>query len=498
MDIFQTTVTASTLLIQFLGACSEFSSEAESLKTQLEWDLRALRVAQDVLMKIKDGGQQLSADDADLVKRTSEYLHNLTNKVNRSLKRTGRRGWLYSTINKGTWIARRPQLQDMQKEIHEWTVRLDVRLLALIGEFGISIPTIYDKTNSQSSAVFGSNNKLQEFLTLSSIAKSSRTNATLLDDPDGLISRIESTRDISSLPFHDGTQQMLFSCRGVSASISQGTSAFEKLVSEMGELAAALHCLDPSTDVRLLKVKYYFYHPDMRQFLFAQIPPYSFHCMMTLEELIMYNAFPRTETTLDECFKIAYKLAEAVFFLHTAGFCHKNITSRSIVILRRFDMKHGETTIPITDEAYLMGLDLIRGTDALTYGEGVVGERDSDPSRSIWDFDIFQHPDRLKGSNSARYNKTYDIYSLGVVLLAIGFWEPLSKILEPHAIDKSNPASWAQQLSQVAPNLRFRVGQKYRRVVQWCIELSGERIIKNAEFIQEVLDPLEEMMNALG
>ena len=42
------------------------------------------------------------------------------------------------------------------------------------------------------------------------------------------------------------------------------------------------------------------------------------------------------------------------------------------------------------DDLYLMGFDLICGTKAITNKESAVSR--SEEKRSIWDFEIFQHP----------------------------------------------------------------------------------------------------------
>ncbi|KAI1409912.1 hypothetical protein F5Y13DRAFT_203053 [Hypoxylon sp. FL1857] len=471
MDIFGTTITAGSMVIQFLGACSEFSSDAKSLKALFEWDLRALKEAQQYFStaRFDDGVQFLEPEDMALLQRTSEYLNYL----------------------------RRSEIEEMEREIHAWTERLNLRVLSLPKQVRVSIPTAYDsRKGAQHSSVINSGDRLREFLALSSTAKLSRAKNMLLRAPEGLISHIREARDISSLPFQYDGQRIVFCSREVSAKTAPGTPDFETLLSDMGELAAVLSCLDPAIDVRLLKVNYYFYHCDSHQFLFAQTPPYHVDSMMTLQELIKYDPFPSTETNLNERFKVAYKLAEAVFFLHTAGFCHKNITSRSIVIFRQFQSDGGKPSIPgRIDEAYLMGFDLIRGVDAKTYKDGAGSRRDDLSSGSVWDFDVFQHPTRLQGDSSPRYIKAHDVYSLGVVLLEIGFWQPLPKVAG--RIDQSNPFSWTEELLRIAPVMRQRVGGRYHRIVEWCLSLSGDDNVKNVEFMKEILDPLEEIVNTL-
>jgi hypothetical protein len=112
---------------------------------------------------------------------------------------------------------------------------------------------------------------------------------------------------------------------------------------------------------------------------------------MTLEEMIRGDPFPKVESPPDERLKLAHKIAEAVFFLHSAGFLYKNITSSSVVALRRSHLPPGEA-IPDIDDLYLMGLDLIRGGEAITTKEDITREIEA---RSVWDFDVFQHPDLL-------------------------------------------------------------------------------------------------------
>ncbi|OTA95906.1 hypothetical protein M434DRAFT_28402 [Hypoxylon sp. CO27-5] len=499
MDIFGTTVTAGSMIIQFLDACSEFSSDAESLKIRLEWDLHALKTAQQYFStpEFNNRIQLLEPEEAALLKHTSTYLDNLVKRVHKAFRKIERKDLLQHTINKTTWIMRRSQIQEIQREVHEWRENLNLRVLSLPKQVRTSITTAYGKrSNAQQSSVISSGNRVQEFLALSATAKQSRVNELLLRCPEKLIARIQGTRDISSLPFQDGSQQIIFCSRQVSAKNAPGTPGFEVLVSEMGELAATLHCLDPVTDVRILKVNYYFYHSNSNQFLFAQVPPYRVDSTMTLREFIQYDPFPGTQTTLNARLKIAYKLAEAVFFLHIAGFCHKNITSRSVVILRRFESEDDTTLASSTiDEAYLMGFDLIRGIDAKTYKEGTRNRDNEEPSRTVWDFDIFQHSTRLEGNRSLRYATAHDIYSLGVVLLELGFWKPLQKVVG--RIDENDPSSWTQEFIRVAPSMSHIVGERYNRIVEWCLSLPGDRNVKDIEFMQNILDPLEEIVNAL-
>jgi len=495
MDVFATVLTAGGLILQFLDACSAYSDEAKSLKTRFDWDIRVLEVINNYFKQrhTQKADQQLTPEDAELLERTASYLDGFVAKVQKTLRKIERKGWLHDGVKQIMWITRRADLKEMEKEIFEWTKRFDVRVLGLPLVLRSIIPTAAAGDEVRPPAVVRSNNRLKEFLVLASNAKQTRVKDMLLEPPDELASQITLRSDISFQPLQYGTEQIIFASRRVPPERVPGTPDFQSMVSDMGELAAALNCLDPAADIRLLKVEFYFHHADSNQFLFAQKPPYPTTSMMTLEEMISGDPFPKVEAPLNERLKLAHKLAEAVFFLHAAGFLHKNITSSSVVALRRSDSPPGEI-IPDIDDSYLMGFDLIRGTEAITAQEGAVKENEE--QRSIWDFDVFQHPDRLRGKSSPRYIKTYDVYSLGVVLLEVGLWEPLGRVAKD--LRKEDPSGWARELSEIVPQIGARAGEKYQSLVAWCLDLKGDHIVKDSEFVQEVLDPLEDIVNALS
>jgi hypothetical protein len=493
MEVFATAITAGSLILQFLDACSAFSDEAKSLKIRFDWDMRIIKALSDYFDQRLKASQQLAPEDTVLLEQTASYLDGLVSKVQKNLWKIERKGWLHDSIGRAVWAMRRAELKGMQMEIHEWTKRFDVRLLGLPPELRIIIPDASGGNEAIPSAVVRSNNRLKEFLALTSNDKQTRAKDMILEDSDELASKITHGRDVCFQPLQYGAKQIIFASRKVPIQRIPGTSDFQRMASEMGKLAATLNCLDPAADIRLLKVEYYFYHAESNQFLFAQTPPYPIDSMLTLEQMIYGDPFPRVESSMSERFKLAYRIAEAVFFLHTAGFVHKNITSSSIVALRPSHPPAGEA-MPDIPDSYLMGFDLIRGKDATTTKEGAIME--SGQPRSIWDFEIFQHPDRLHEESSLRYIKTYDVYSLGVVLLEVGFWEPLKDVARDLTLE--NPTGWATELSQIVPELKARTGERYRDLVAWCLGLKGDRIVGDAEFMQRVLDPLEEIVNALS
>lgn len=101
--------------------------------------------------------------------------------------------------------------------------------------------------------------------------------------------------DVSYQPLRCGSDELIFGARRVSPEQALETTGFRSIMDEMGEIAAALHCLDPAADIKLSKVEYYFYYSDSNK------PPYPTVLMMTLEQMIAGAPFPGVELPLDRC-----------------------------------------------------------------------------------------------------------------------------------------------------------------------------------------------------
>lgn len=118
---------------------------------------------------------------------------------------------------------------------------------------------------------------------------------------------------------------------------------------------------------------------------------------------------------------------------------------------------------------------------------------------------LYQHPVYLK--NDSRFCVAYNYYSLGLVLLELGLWKPLSAML-------ARPESEEQAFAQVegsadlnrylvdrkVPLLGQRMGKRYRDAVSFCLSVeldaeqkpSGEyrQADVQTEFERRVIQPL--------
>jgi hypothetical protein len=88
------------------------------------------------------------------------------------------------------------------------------------------------------------------------------------------------------------------------------------------------------------------------------------------------------------------------------------------------------------------------------------------------------------------YCKSFDIYSLGLVLLEIGLWKVLQLYYKPHySAERFRDKVVIQNL---VPNLNSKTGRLYRDVVERCIfakeDLSGQEASQLMEYVVSTLE----------
>jgi hypothetical protein len=164
------------------------------------------------------------------------------------------------------------------------------------------------------------------------------------------------------------------------------------------------------------------------------------------------------EPLLGERFELARALAASVYELHASGWLHKEISSHKIVFLASKGIKTLSIKYP-----FLIGFGYAR-PDELDAVSLV---------RSGRDHDLYHHPDLRKSSKAndeqpdPRFERKYDIYSLGLVLLEIGIWDSISIFNK----DSYDPHAFTERLLRVCKrDLGHRMGAIYTDVVIRCIE----------------------------
>jgi hypothetical protein len=115
--------------------------------------------------------------------------------------------------------------------------------------------------------------------------------------------------------------------------------------------------------------------------------------------------------SLSERLKIAQQLTRAVCYVHALDFVHKNIRPESVLAFQQTRSKLGSV--------YLVGFEMFRREDGDTR---MIGD-------SSWEKNVYRHPKRQGDHPETAHRMQHDIYSLGVCLLEIGLWKPITPLV---------------------------------------------------------------------
>jgi hypothetical protein len=173
---------------------------------------------------------------------------------------------------------------------------------------------------------------------------------------------------------------------------------------------------------------------------------------------------------LETRLNLALTLAVSVFKLHNWNWVHKSLRSENVLL---FPVSEGENLYENLGEPWVAGFEYARE------------ERDQSdtPLDTAIDVarDIYKHPQRW-GMPTTRFGKLHDIYSLGVILLEIGLWQPVAALESSGFRNlKKEEREQVQSflLKKAAQKLPFRVGTAYANIVEKC--LTGNFEVEAAE-----------------
>jgi hypothetical protein len=153
----------------------------------------------------------------------------------------------------------------------------------------------------------------------------------------------------------------------------------------------------------------------------------------------------------DARISLAATISASVAELHAADWLHYNITSSNILC---FSLNG----TPSLEYAYLSGFEFDGYDDP---------KRLSEPA-SLDGHNNYWHPDyQLPLQHRAVYRKTYDLYSLGILLLEILLWRQVD-CYRQEGMDAS--AFREYLLDTVVPLVGFSMGEEYEAVVRCCLD----------------------------
>ncbi|KAM0227882.1 hypothetical protein ACHAPO_011171 [Fusarium lateritium] len=174
---------------------------------------------------------------------------------------------------------------------------------------------------------------------------------------------------------------------------------------------------------------------------------------------------------LGQRIRLAYAIATAIENFHRVGWVHKGIRSDNIAFTEVLpslmsDLDDSDATSPFVDhfdfsKPLLFGFEYSRADDEATYLE-----EDHTLTNNL-----YRHPDRW-GRPTARFEKSHDVYALGVVLLEVALWKDASSILKSFLETKPLDASDVIKalIAKCGKTLSHQVGRVFAQCIVSCLE----------------------------
>lgn len=189
--------------------------------------------------------------------------------------------------------------------------------------------------------------------------------------------------------------------------------------------------------------------------------------------------------SLEDRFRLAHNLASSLFHFHARGTTHRNINSNNIMFFFNKAPASGQKHSQPWKEG------VIRKPFLASFDQSDVDAYYAQQEPFI--SSIYRHPHTARGQRSA-YKSSYDLYSLGVVLLEIGLWMPVSRFWK----SRYTRADFKVRLQSVyIKKLSGKCGSIYTRVVERCLHAADEsdqrtgQARSRTDFYWDVIKPLE-------
>jgi serine/threonine protein kinase len=194
--------------------------------------------------------------------------------------------------------------------------------------------------------------------------------------------------------------------------------------------------------------------------------PASMTKLTSLHDLLSSNEIPY----LGDRFKLALQLSSSLSILHKAGWLHKGIRSHNILFLNSSSSSLSNS--PTLPPPLLLGFDYTRPNAPTVASSSLTSADARTPNIN----NLYRHP-RAQGPTRARFCQAYDIYALGIVLLEIGLWRPITELWRPSYVSAEIFQRTLRE--HYVPRLGGRVGKLYMDVVGRC--LGGDMVDDDGE-----------------
>lgn len=158
---------------------------------------------------------------------------------------------------------------------------------------------------------------------------------------------------------------------------------------------------------------------------------------------------------------LAHKISQCLMYLHSVNWLHKGLRSEKILFFPSSDAED-DLVAP-----YLTGFGFSR--------RARFNEATSYVPR-VGSMEVYRHPDIQMNGPRLYYRKTFDIYSLGIILIEIAHWRPIASIVAiEDSIERFPSATsdirqrWLELEPLLHNTLRAEIGERYAGAVRTCI-----------------------------
>ncbi|RYO43033.1 hypothetical protein AA0111_g5 [Alternaria arborescens] len=189
----------------------------------------------------------------------------------------------------------------------------------------------------------------------------------------------------------------------------------------------------------------------------------------TLRELLGQTQKPSLSARVALC----AALARCIQDLHAVNWLHKALRADNIVFF-------SSSLSPNLDTPFVSGFELSRPSimDQWTEKPGF------EPAK-----DIYRHPNAQSSQTDGSYRKSYDIYSLGVVMTEIALWKPIEDVVGLENLPKAKPPTLrgiqlrllqnpltrnATDAESCLQQVASACGDSLRNIVERCLVMDAE------------------------
>ncbi|KAI1750463.1 kinase-like domain-containing protein [Xylaria castorea] len=160
---------------------------------------------------------------------------------------------------------------------------------------------------------------------------------------------------------------------------------------------------------------------------------------------------------VDDKYCLANAILSSLHHFHLSGWLHKNLNPMNVVFSHRDQAAWKDVDY---SRPYIVGFDHSREHNPQEYTEG------PDENMALG----YHHPIYRRGSR--RFQRSFDMYSLGLLLLSIGLWAPVVEEMRERYPETSSEELAEKYIALCETKLPKSVSKKYCHSVKACLELA--------------------------